>query len=63
MVTKYFFSVLTSASNSHFNTNLNDEEMITSHLMCVTKQFFYDKNVFERKNNNRKKPWAWKHVT
>ena len=32
-----------------FNNNLNDEEVITSHLMCVMKQFSYDKNMFERK--------------
>ena len=29
---------------SGFNNNLNDEEMITSHLLCVMKQLFYDKN-------------------
>ena len=43
-----------------FNNNLNDEEMITSHLMCAIEQLFYDKNVmFER--NNRKA--LTKHVT
>ena len=32
--------------------------MITSHLMCVVKQLFYDKNImFERKNNSNEKPW------
>ena len=32
-----------------FNNNLNDEEMIASHLMCVVKLLFYDKNImFER---------------
>ena len=35
--------------------NLNDEELITFHLMCVMKQLFYDKNImFEKKNNNIK---------
>ena len=38
-----FYSILTSVSNSHFNNNLNDEEMTISHLVCVTKQLFYDK--------------------
>ena len=46
-----------------FNNNLNDEEMITSHLMCVIKQLFYDKNImFEREKNNNRKTLA-KHVT
>ena len=28
--------ILTSLSSSHFEQYLNDEEMITSHLMCTT---------------------------
>ena len=52
-----FYSILTSVSNSHFNNNLNDEEMTTSHLVCVTKQLFYDKNItFERKKTITEKP-------
>ena len=27
------------------NNDLNDEEMITCHLMCVMKQLSYDKNI------------------
>ena len=49
-----------------FNSNLNDEEMITSHLIYVIKQFFslfYDKNIIfdEKKNSNRET--LVKHVT
>ena len=28
-----------------FSNNLNDKEMITSHLICVIKLLFYDKNI------------------
>ena len=42
-----------------FNNNLNYEEMITYHLMCVMKQLSYDKNImFERKKNSNKKTLA-----
>ena len=38
-----------------FNNNLNDEEMTTSHLMCVMKQLSYHKNImFERKKQQQK---------
>ena len=50
MVKIIFYSILTC------NNNLNDEEMMTSHLMCVMTQLFYDKNMFERKKQ-QKKPW------
>ena len=52
MVIILFCSILTSVSNSHFNSNLNDEEMVTYHLI-----YEHDKNIiklFERKANNRK---------
>ena len=53
-----FHVVYVSVSNSHFSSNLNDEEMITSHLMCVMKQLSYDKNImFERKKTATEKPW------
>ena len=57
MVIIIFYSILTSVSNSHFNNNLNDEEMTISHLVCVTKKLFYDKNItFERKKTITEKP-------
>ena len=41
-----------------FSNNLNDEEIITSHLMCVMKQLSYDKNImFQRKKTKTEKPW------
>ena len=50
MVITIFYSILRSVLNSHFHNNLNDEELITFHLMCVMKQLFYDKNImFEKK--------------
>ena len=39
--------------NHTFNNNLKDEEMITSHLDCVIKRPFYDKNIVGEK----KKRW------
>ena len=59
MIIVFSYSTWASVSNSHFNINLNDEEMIISHLMgeLLIKQLFYDKNIiklFERKKNNRK---------
>ena len=55
MVIIIFYSSLASVSNSRFIKNLNDEEMITSHLMCVMKQLSYDKNImFERKKQQQK---------
>ena len=55
MVIIIFYSSLTSVSNSRFIKNLNDEEMITSHLMCVMKQLSYDKNImFEREKQQQK---------
>ena len=58
MVIIIFYSSLASVSNSRFIKNLNDEEMITSHLMCVMKQLSYDKNImFERKKTATEKPW------
>ena len=53
-----FYSTLISVSNSKFQQYLNDEKMITSHLMCVTKQLSYDKNImFERKKTATEKLW------
>ena len=41
-----FCSVLTSIWNAHFQQNVNDEEMITSHFMCD----LHYKTVWEKKN-------------
>ena len=44
-------------ADTSFN-NPNDEEMITSHLICVVKQLSYDKNItFEREKTATEKPW------
>ena len=66
LLTVYLFAIAVAVMGHRmyqihtFNNNLNDEEMVTSHLMCAIKQLFYDKNVmFER--NNRKA--LTKHVT
>ena len=54
MVTKYFFL---SVSNSHFQQQFNDEEVITTYLMCVIKQLFHDENMFERKKQLQEKTY------
>ena len=52
---KNFYSIWHLYQIHTFNNNLNNEEMITSHLICVIKQLFYGKNiVWEKKNSNRK---------
>ena len=38
-----------------FSNNLNDEEIITSHLMCVMKQLSYDKNIMFQKKKQQQK--------
>ena len=52
MVIIIFYSILTSVSQIHtFNNNLNDGEMITTHLMCtVNDNDIYDKNIMLGKN-------------
>ena len=42
---KIYFSILTSVSNSLFQHYPNDEEIITSRLMCLIKQLFFKKNL------------------
>ena len=66
MVIILFCFTLTFMSNSHFNNNPNNEEMMFHLMRCVNyiiKQLFYDKNnikLFERNSNNRK--YVTKHV-
>ena len=45
MVIVLFYSIMTSVSNSHFQQYLNNEEMITSYLMCELRY----KTVWEKK--------------
>ena len=47
----FFFNIYIKFTLS---LNLNDEEMITSHLMCVIKQLYYVKNMFEREKKQQK---------
>ena len=61
----YEFSILTPESNSHFQQNLNEEGVITSHLMCANF-FMINLNVIitfmlQLFNNNREA--LAKHVT
>ena len=45
MVIVLFYSIMTSVSNSHFQQYLNNEEMITSYLMCE----LHYKTVWQKK--------------
>ena len=63
------FSVWELSGGNHPGGNFlggsvpSTEEMITSYLMCLITQFFYDKNImFERKKSNNRKTFA-KHLT
>ena len=59
MVVVYSYSTLTSVTNSYLNNNLNDEEMITSYLMCelhykkTSLWLKHHKTVWEKKKEEK----------